>query len=88
MNKTLLAIILWVIQTHSISPSRFMRNAKGIWHTYTDPTDPLLYCPSILKQSYVQAFTDYIVFYAELHVNSGIKSYGWLDKYLRYEVGT
>lgn len=58
----------------------FEKKAKGMYETYTDPIDVLLYIPHLLNVTPVEFFIDYILFYAKAHVESGLRSYGSYDK--------
>jgi len=54
----------------------FNKSAKGMYETYTDPIEVLLYIPHLLNITPVEFFIDYILFYAKTHVQSGLRSYG------------
>lgn len=60
----------------------FQRDAVGCQKTYTDPSDELLYCKSVVGMNPIEFFTDYVLFYAKSNVISGTGSYGKYDKYI------
>lgn len=84
-RKNLLALMIWAIDVDSLSINIeknlewFLKDAWEMYKTYTDPSDELLYCPNIVGQNPLDMFTDYILMYAKMHVQSGILSYGKLD---------
>jgi hypothetical protein len=67
----------------------FVEKAESMKKTYTDPTDKLLYMPKLLNVKPVDMFADYILMYAKMHVESGVRDYGEYNKqilnYQRYE---
>ena len=64
----------------------FKKDAKGMYETYTDPIEVLLYIPRLLNITPVEFFIDYILFYAKTHVESGLRSYGKYDEtILKYQ---
>ena len=58
----------------------FQRNAWGIYKTYTDPNDELLYCPNLVDKDPIEVMADYTLFYAKAAVASGIRDYGIYNK--------
>lgn len=58
----------------------FRRDARGMYETYTDPIEVLLYIPHLLNITPVEFFIDYILFYAKAHIESGLRSYGKYDE--------
>ena len=59
----------------------FQRDAWGMYKTYTDPNSEL-FCKNLVGENPIDVFIDYILFYAKMHVQSGIISYGTYDKYI------
>lgn len=60
----------------------FQRDAVGCQKVYTDPSDELLYCKSVVGMNPIEFFTDYVLSYAKSWVISGIHSYGMYDKHI------
>ena len=81
----MLAFFVWAIDVDALSLpvekcwEMFQRDAWGIYRNYTDPSDELLYIPSIVGQNPLDVFTDYILCYAKMWIVSGIRNYGKYD---------
>ena len=89
MNRNvLLAFMVWAIDVDALNLpvtkcwEMFQRDAWKIYKTYTDP-DSELYCPNLLNMSYIEAMTDYTLFYAKMWVISSTRSYGKYDKSIK-----
>jgi len=90
MNKNvLLALMIWAIDVDALSLpmtkcwEMFQRDAWAMYKTYTDPNDELLYCPNLIGCNPLEVMVDYTLSYAKMHVISGIKSYGNLDRKIK-----
>ena len=81
-RNVLLAFMVWAIDVDAMNLpvekcwEMFQRDAWGIYKTYTDPNDELLYCPNLVGESPIKIMTDYTLSYAKMHVISGIRDYG------------
>ena len=63
----------------------FQRDAWSMYKTYTDPNSEL-FCEILVEENPLNVFIEYTLFYAKMHVQSGIASYGVYDKdILSYE---
>ena len=89
MNKNiLLALIVWAIDVDGLSMpfikawEMFQRDAWGMYKTYTDPNDKLLYCPNLVGQNHLDMFTDYVLSYAKTYINSGLRDYGKYNNHI------
>lgn len=78
----MLAFFVWAIDVDALSLpvekcwEMFQRDAWSIYRNYTDPSDELLYIPSLVGQDPLEVFTDYILCYTKMHVIGGIRNYG------------
>ena len=89
MNRnTMLAFFVWAIDVDALSLpvtkcwEMFQRDAWGIYKTYTDPSDELLYCPNLVGKNYIEVMTDYTLSYAKTQLISGLRDYGKYNKAL------
>jgi hypothetical protein len=85
MNKdAFVALMVWAIDVDALNISvekcweMFQRDAWGMYKTYTDPNSEL-FCKNLVGENPIDVFIDYILFYAKMHVQSGIISYGVYD---------
>ena len=90
MNRnTMLALFVWAIDVDALSLpvekcwEMFQRDAWGVYRNYTDPSDALLYCPSLVGKNYIEVMTDYTLCYAKMWVTSGIRNYGKYDELIK-----
>ena len=86
MNKqTLLALMVWAIDIDGLSLpftkawEMFQRDAWKCYKTFTDPNTED-YCPNLVGKKPLDVMVDYTLFYAKMHVQSGIRDYGKYDK--------
>ena len=85
----MLAFFVWAIDVDALSLpvekcwEMFQRDAWGIYRNYTDPSDELLYIPSLIGKDPLDVFTDYILSYAKSEVISGIRNYGKYDTMIK-----
>ena len=79
--------MVWAIDVDALSLpvekcwNKFREDAWCVYKTYTDPNTEL-YCKNLVGENPLDVFIDYILFYAKMHVQSGIISYGTYDKYI------
>lgn len=84
-KKGFVALMIWAIDRDCINIPMlkalewFNRDAWAMYKTYTNPNNEL-FCKNIVGQNPINVFIDYVLFYAKMHVVSGIKSYGKYDK--------
>lgn len=81
-QKNLIAFMIWAIETENLHApiteawEDFKSNAKRMQDVYTHPDDPLLYIPQLAEEDSISFFTDYVLCYAQMDVNSGLVDYG------------
>ena len=90
MNRnTMLAFFVWAIDVDALNLpvtkcwEMFQRTAWGIYRNYTDPSDELLYCPSLVGKNPIDVMADYTLAYAKSEVISGIRNYGKYDELIK-----
>ena len=89
MKHLPLALLVWAIQTERMHLSvkealrLFKQNAEGCMKTYTDPSDPEYYIPSLVGKDPLAFFIDYVLSYAKMMVVSGVRVYGRLDENIK-----
>jgi len=90
MNRNvLLAFIVWAIDVDALSLpltkcwEMFQRDAWGVYKTYTNPSDELLYCPNLVGKNPIDVMVDYTLSYAKTAVVSGIRDYGKYNKSIK-----
>lgn len=90
MNRNvLLAFIVWAIDCDALNLpvtkcwEMFQKDAWGIYKTYTDPSDELLYCPNLVDKNYIEVMVDYTLSYAKTAVVSGTRDYGKYNKSIK-----
>lgn len=83
-KKGFIALMIWAIDRDCMNISvleamqKFKKDALAMYETYTTPGE--LFCKNIIGQNPVNVFIDYVLFYAKMHVVSGIKDYGKYNK--------
>ena len=81
-QKNLVALLVWAQETeNTFAPIEetlkgFIKNGEKMQEVYTDPDDPLLFMPDVAEQDAMDFFTDYVLCYAQMDVNSGLRDYG------------
>ena len=90
--RDLLAITVYATDRNLLSRplvevlDEFNDSAHNCWRTYTDVENcPELFISSLVFVHPLNMFVDYVLFYAAMHVVSGIKSYGRIDQYILKE---
>lgn len=84
-KKGFVALMIWAIDRDVMNIAMlealqwFEKDAWAMYRTYTDPSSEL-FCKNIIGQNPIDVFIDYILFYAKMHVQRGIKDYGKYNK--------
>ena len=85
-KQTLLALIVWAIDIDGFSLpftkawEMFQRDAEKMHRTFTNPSHPEDYCPGLVDKKPLDVMVEYTLFYAKMHVQSGIRDYGKLNR--------
>lgn len=85
-RKGFVAFMIWATDAGVLempvieAVKKFREDAEKIYKTFTSGDE--LHCKNLIGQDPIEMFIDYVLFYAKVHVESGIKSYQEYDNYL------